>query len=99
MNNIGKKPVLGQNSEEAFTYDNPIAVRCISDERYKGGKEVGSLKAGEKYYAIGECRDHFVIGHPVIMMERGCHSADIKTSSTVRLECVAPKCRFEVIEE
>ena len=100
MNNIGKKPVLGQHSEEAFTYDTPIAVRCISNERYVGKykKDVGALIAGEKYYAIGECRDHFILGVPVMMIDASKLNAT-STSDTIRLECVAPKCRFEVIEE
>ena len=94
--NIGRNPQLNRNSEEAFTYNRPLALRCISDERYKSKKdEIGSLKEGKEYYAIGECRDHFVIGVPVILMENS--SGKVKMGETMRFECVAPKCRFEVI--
>ena len=98
--NLGKKPDLQRDSVEAFMYDEPIKLRCISNRRYEhnNSKEVGSLINGENYYALGEVRDHFILGVPGLLIEDG-PSKKTTMSETVRLECVAPKCRFEVIDD
>ncbi len=55
--NKKSKPNAGVAHEsEAFTYKKPMRVRCISNYKYED-----KISKGE-YVAVGECRDHFIIG-------------------------------------
>ena len=83
--NVKKDFKPGRDSAEAFTYAKAVKLRCISDGRYecRYKTEPGTLISGETYNAIGECRDHYVLG--------------VISGSNLIFECVAPKNRFEVI--